>query len=75
VVNIGAKIGESRDWRELLLDLKRRGRSIAPELAVADGGLGFWYTFNNASSCECTRRQVLKTAREALSGSMLQTRK
>ena len=28
--------------RELLLDLKRRGLSISPELAVADGALGFW---------------------------------
>ena len=30
------------DWRTLLLDLKRRGLAIAPELAVADGALGFW---------------------------------
>ena len=29
-------------WRELLLDLKRRGLAMAPELAVADGALGFW---------------------------------
>ena len=29
---------------ELLLDLKRRGLAHAPELAVADGGLGFWKT-------------------------------
>jgi len=29
-------------WRELLLDLKRRGLAIGPELAVADGALGFW---------------------------------
>ena len=32
----------AHDWRELLLDLKRRGLSAAPELAVADGALGFW---------------------------------
>ncbi len=32
----------AQDWRELLLDLKRRGLSVAPELAVADGALGFW---------------------------------
>jgi len=32
----------AHDWRELLLDLKRRGLSVAPELAVADGALGFW---------------------------------
>ena len=32
----------AQSWRELLLDLKRRGLAIAPELAVADGALGFW---------------------------------
>jgi putative transposase len=32
----------AQSWRDLLLDLKRRGLSIAPELAVADGALGFW---------------------------------
>ena len=32
----------AHDWRDLLLDLKRRGLAIAPELAVADGALGFW---------------------------------
>ena len=32
----------AQSWRELLLDLKRRGLSIGPELAVADGALGFW---------------------------------
>ena len=32
----------AQDWRELLLDLKRRGLATVPKLAVADGGLGFW---------------------------------
>ena len=32
----------AQSWTELLLDLKRRGLSIGPELAVADGALGFW---------------------------------
>ena len=32
----------AHDWRALLLDLKRRGLSMAPKLAVADGALGFW---------------------------------
>src|SRR5881398_2834803 len=31
-----------QSWRELLLGLRRRGLSIGPELAVADGALGFW---------------------------------
>ena len=30
------------DWRDLLLDLKRRGLDVRPELAIADGALGFW---------------------------------
>jgi hypothetical protein len=29
-------------WKGLLLDLKRRGLVIGPELAIADGALGFW---------------------------------
>ena len=34
---------ESRQsWRELLVDLKTRGLTIPPELAVGDGALGFW---------------------------------
>jgi transposase-like protein len=31
-----------QSWLELLLDCKARGLSIAPELAVGDGALGFW---------------------------------
>jgi putative transposase len=32
----------SQSWRDLLLDLKRRGLATAPQIAVADGALGFW---------------------------------
>jgi transposase-like protein len=32
----------AQDWRELLLDLKKRGLTAPPRLAVADGALGFW---------------------------------
>jgi putative transposase len=32
----------AQSWKELLLDLKRRGLAMGPELAIADGGLGFW---------------------------------
>ncbi len=31
-----------QSWRELLLDLKARGLAEPPQLAVADGALGFW---------------------------------
>ena len=29
-------------WKQLLLDLKRRGLDNGPQLAIGDGGLGFW---------------------------------
>ena len=29
-------------WKDLLLDCKRRGLSMAPKVAVGDGALGFW---------------------------------
>jgi transposase-like protein len=32
----------AQSWREVLLDLKRRGLTTGPELAVGDGALGFW---------------------------------
>ena len=32
----------AQSWRELLADLKSRGLSIPPELAIGDGALGFW---------------------------------
>jgi len=32
----------TQSWRELLLDLQRRGLAHAPDLAIGDGALGFW---------------------------------
>jgi len=31
-----------QSWMELLLDLKQRGLTIEPKLAIGDGALGFW---------------------------------
>ena len=43
VIGLTDGVRESaQSWKELLLDLKRRGLSMGPELAVADGALGFW---------------------------------
>jgi putative transposase len=43
LVGLADGIRESaQSWKELLLDLKRRGLAISPQLAVADGALGFW---------------------------------
>jgi transposase-like protein len=32
----------TQSWRELFVDLKARGLSVPPKLAVGDGALGFW---------------------------------
>jgi putative transposase len=42
---VGFQVGvreSAQSWRELLVDVKRRGLLIAPEMAVGDGALGFW---------------------------------
>jgi transposase-like protein len=42
---IGFQVGvreSAQSWRELLIDVKRRGLKITPEIAVGDGALGFW---------------------------------
>lgn len=42
---VGFQVGvreSAQSWRELLVDLQARGLTTAPELAVADGALGFW---------------------------------
>ena len=53
----------AQSWRDLLLDLKRRGLSAAPELAVADGALGFWKALGEVWPTTCEQRcWVHKTA-------------
>jgi putative transposase len=50
-------------WREILLDLKKRGLAYAPKLSTGDGSLGFWAAL--AEVFPETRRQrcwVHKTA-------------
>lgn len=42
-VAIGDGYRESKDsWKDVLLDLKRRGLQAGPLLAVGDGAMGFW---------------------------------
>jgi putative transposase len=38
----------AQSWKELLVGLKARGLSIAPEIAVGDGALGFWKALDEA---------------------------
>lgn len=42
---VGFQVGvreSAQSWRELLIDVKRRGLTVSPEIAVGDGALGFW---------------------------------
>lgn len=42
---LGFQVGfreSAQSWKELLVDLKSKGLTIAPELATGDGALGFW---------------------------------
>src|SRR3954453_14844000 len=63
---LGFQVGvreSAQSWRELLIDLKARGLTIAPELATGDGSLGFWKALEEVSPT--TRHQrctVHKTA-------------
>jgi transposase-like protein len=49
---LGFQVGvreSAQSWRELLVDLKARGLSIAPEVATGDGALGFWKALDEVS--------------------------
>ena len=52
----------AQSWKELLVDLKARGLSVAPQVAIGDGALGFWKALDEAfpttrpiSDAGCTR--------------------
>jgi transposase-like protein len=52
-----------QSWRELLLGLRSRGLELSPELAIGDGGLGFWAALRKVySSTREQRCWVHKTA-------------
>ena len=49
-------------WREILLDLKRRGMKEGPKLAIGDGALGFWAALREVfPKCREQRCWVHKT--------------
>jgi len=50
-------------WTEILLGLKRRGLTTAPELAIGDGALGFWKALSKVyEKTDWQRCWVHKTA-------------
>src|SRR4051794_26251136 len=63
---LGFQVGireSAQSWRELLVDLKARGLTIAPELATGDGSLGFWKALEEVSPATRDQRcTVHKTA-------------
>ena len=52
----------AQSWKDLLLDLKRRGLAVAPKLAVADGALGFWQAIEEVWPQSRGQHWVHKTA-------------
>lgn len=77
LVLIGAKIDGTKEllaihdgiresklsWKEVLLDLKARGLTITPRLAIGDGALGFWAALEEEMPrCRQQRCWVHKTA-------------
>ena len=52
-----------QSWKEVLLDLKARGLTIDPKLAIGDGALGFWKALPQVYGSTKTQRcWVHKTA-------------
>ncbi|KZM47547.1 IS256 family transposase [Labrenzia sp. OB1] len=63
---VGFQVGvreSTQSWRELLVDLKARGLSMAPRIAVGDGALGFWKAleevFPSTRHQRCWQHKVL----------------
>ena len=52
-----------QSWKSLLLDIKQRGLTVDPQLAVGDGALGFWKALPQVYPITRTQRcWVHKTA-------------
>jgi transposase-like protein len=54
----------AQDWRDLLLDLKRRGLDVPPRLTIADGALGFWKAAGENARAVSLGAQDLERARQ-----------
>ena len=55
---LGFQVGvreSAQSWRELLVDIKARGLSVPPEIAVGDGAMGFW-----KASMKSSRARVIR---------------
>ncbi len=63
---LGFQVGvreSTQSWRELLVDIKARGLSVPPEIAVGDGAMGFWNALDEVFPGTCHQKcWVHKTA-------------
>jgi hypothetical protein len=69
---IGFQVGvreSAQSWRELLIDVTRRGLKITPEIAVGDGALGFWKALDEVFPG--TRHQRCWVHKTAMAGHLL----
>ena len=54
---MGDGVRESEaSWKKLLLELKGRGMSVDPKLAIADGALAFWKAFSQVFPTTAAQR-------------------
>ena len=67
---LGFQVGfreSAQSWKELLVGLRGKGLTIAPELATGDGALGFWkaldQVFPGTRHQRCTLQRILRAKR------------
>ena len=60
-MSVGAR-ESAQDWRDLLLELKRRGLDVPPRLTIADGALGFGRPCPLLGSERNSRLRVVRSA-------------
>ena len=58
----------TESWREVLLDLKRRGLKQDPKLAIGDGALGFWTALREVFATTKEQRCWLHKTMNVLNG-------
>ena len=49
----------TQSWKDLLLDMKRRGLQYDPQLAIGDGALGFWKALPQVGGVQTTLHRVV----------------
>ena len=65
-------------WKELLLELKERGLTVEPKLAIGDGSLGFWkalpQVFGNTRAQRCWKHKTANVLNKLPKGLQLKAK-